>query len=314
MSVLMFGAVLFLFACGGGGGGSQEASGPPEGQITCPDGSFANEASVCPAVGPVAPVTFANFDPRNDKLIVPFTGTLDSASIAGGVILKKGDANTGTNVMGTITTSFAANDVEDMTFIPVRWLAYGQSYNLDVKVMDNVGRPVTLNVQFKTMDMVCTDVATWSTPAVFSTTYQDCVAPIGVQTQVNPTFNTLQDNLFQDDIATCIITVGTPLTPECHAYLENGTMMLANTGVVVNSNATKWMFFVGIDGTSNLVLLDVGDKNVPTPVATFALPVPLVWLIGNPSGAFIHTADGKGSQLTVDSSSQIVSTCVLNCQ
>lgn len=282
--------VIFITGCGGG-------SGPMAvDQMPCPDGSFAKDAASCQPVGLLSPIPLMNFDPRNGKIVVQFTGALDLNSITVDTFaLRTGDTITDIPISGAI--SIAAWDV---TFTPTQFLAYDRIYNLDINIKDSVGRPVELNFSFKTMD-ICTDVAT------FSTEYQACVSGIGVQTQVNPTYNTLQDG-------TCVITVGTPLTEECKAYMANGTMVLVDMDVVVGGHPTMLMTYLPISEPRDIILLDVNDPDSPVPISVFTLSQQLTWITGNVDGAFIYTADGKGSQLTVDSSSQIVSTCVTGCQ
>jgi len=298
-------AVIFLItACGGGGGGTSSPAGPPAGQITCPDGSFANDVSACPAVTLIAS-DYANVDPHMLKqgVIAQFTGALDPASVTDGALLRNDDAITGTVVPGAVSLS---SDNMDLFDKPTQWLAYSQTYNLAIDVNDSIGRTVSVDIPITTMPMSCTNTAIWSTPANYSSQLKDCVSPIGVQAQVTE-FNKLQDD-------TCIVTAGTSLTTECHAYLENGTVGLTNTGIIVGGHTVMWMIYIGTDNLSSVVLLDVNVPTNPVPVATLILPSPLVWIIGNPTGAFVHTADGKGSQLTVDSADKIVQTCMTGCQ
>jgi len=299
-------AVGFLItACGGGGGGGGTSSpvGPPAGQITCPDGTFAKDVSACPAVTLIAS-DYANVDPHALKqgAIAQFTGALDPAGATVGTLLRKGDAFTGTVVSGAVSLS---SDNMDLFDKPTQWLVYGQTYNLAIDINDSVGRPVSVDIPITTIPMSCTNTVVWSTPANYSPQLKDCVAPIGVQAQVTE-FNKLQDE-------TCIVIAGTPLTAECKNYLANGTVMLANTNITVGGHAMMWMSYFGTDELSNVVLLDTADPSNPVPIAKTILTSPLVWIIGNPTGAFVHTADGKSSQLTVDSANKIVQTCMTGC-
>ena len=306
--------VAVLSACGGGGGGGggetpPAASNPTPATITCPNGTTAATATACPTVGTNAPITLSSVIPHmfRQGLTIQFTGALDPNSVTNrNVVLQQ---STGTVL--TTTTSLAAGN-KDLTIVPTQILANGQSFSLQITVNDSLGRPVQLIIPFTTPAMVCVDNAIWSNPATFSTVFQDCVAPIGVQTMVNTIFNTLQDG-------SCTITVGTPLTSACKAYLANGTMMLVNTSLVVNGHAVTWMAYIGTDGKSTIVLLDTNDPaNASlTPLGILVLPSPLVWLIGNPSGVNVDvTVAGvlRNEQVTWSTStSSLVATCLKNC-
>ncbi|MCR4341988.1 MAG: hypothetical protein NUW01_19090 [Gemmatimonadaceae bacterium] len=301
--------VALLAACGGGGsGGSSSEQSPAPVVKFCPDEATpipAKGTTFCPFVNISAPSTLGSVDPQTflQGLTVQFDGGLDPGSIMKNVVLWEGAVDTGTSVAGT--TSLAAGN-RDLTFVPTQRLAYGQSFVLVMNLTDSVGRPVSSTIPFTTTAMVCADNAVWSNPATFSDVYRDCVADVGIQTQVDPTFNTVQDD-------TCVVTVGTPLTSACKAYMANGTMLLANTSIVVGGHAVMWAVYSGTDKSDNFVLLDVNDSSNPVPVATFVSPAPLKNITGNATGMFARTTDGKGSQLTVNSSSNIVWTCVLGC-
>ena len=243
-------------------------------------------------------------------MLVQFNGALDLSSITtANVVLWKGVVGTGTKVAGA--ASLAANN-KDLTYAAVQYLANGSSYTLDINVTDSLGRPVHLTIPFTTTPMICADNAIWSNPANFSPAYQDCVADIGVQTLVDKSYNTLQDN-------TCSINVSSPLTAECKAYLANGTMLLSNTSIVANGHSTMWDSFIGTDGVSNIVLLDTGTAGAPIVIGKLALPSDLVWIIGNPTGASIDIVTSvngvlRNEQVTWNaSSSTITVTCKTNC-
>ena len=314
-------AALMLSGCGGGGGGGGGTGDVPAAPsviatATCPNGSPvpATGTKDCPIVGlatgfilPAVDPRTSTVDPRasNGEIAIPpaiFSGKIDPSSTV--VTLWLGASNTGTAVAGK--ESIAADGT--ITLAPVQWMAYGQAYILVIDAKDSVGRLVHLEIPFTTITMVCANSAIWSNPANFSKVYKDCVADIGVQTQINPLYNTLQDD-------TCIMTIGTPLTAACKAYMANGTMMLANTSIVVNGHAVLWDVYLGTDGVSNAVLLDINDPTNPIPISTFVSPASIVfiWDIGNLDGLFIHTGDGKGSQLTVDPNQKVVPTCKVNC-
>jgi len=313
-----------LTGCGGGGGGGDAGNTsvsstttttlPPVAIQTCPNGSAApaTGAANCPTVTPNAPVTLSTVTPRLFKqgLTVQFNGALNPSSItSANVVLWKGAVGTGVKVAGN--ASLAINN-KDLTYAAVQFLANGASYTLDINVTDSLGRPVHLSIPFTTTTMVCADNAIWSNPANFGAVYQDCIADIGVQTLVNKSFNTLQDN-------TCSINVSSPLTSECKAYMANGTMILANTSIVANGHSTIWMAYLGTDGVSNIVLMDTGNVNTPIPIGKMALPSDLVWIIGNPTGVSISITTSvngvlRNEQITWNaSSSTLTVTCVRNC-
>jgi hypothetical protein len=330
----------FLFVgCGGGGGGGSDggstptvAVGIPASPVTpvtpapnpppisknapCPDGTDQAVGKICPVVGPIEPVTLAAaaISPHSFKqgATIQFNGTLLDTSVTDkNVVLWHGAVGTGTAVAGTV--SLAAGK-KDITYVPTQWLANGQSYTLAISINDSIGRLVQLAIPFTTNAMVCSDNVIWSNPATFSATYQDCVAGIGVQTLVNPNFNTLQDG-------TCTITIGTPLSSACKAYMANATMVLADTSVVVNGHASIFMVYGTDAKNNNIVLLDANDPNNLVPVGMIALPNPFVWMwiIGYPTGASISLSTNtagvfKSEQVTWSAStSTLVEKCTMNC-
>jgi hypothetical protein len=221
------------------------------------------------------------------------------------VKLWLGVADTGVAVAGNPALSA---DGKTVTYTPVQRPAFGQTYTLVAKVKDSIGRSVESSVPFTTAAMVCVDSAVWSNPANFSSAYQNCVAPIGVQVKIDQAYNKMQDD-------TCTMALDSPLSAACQAYLANETIMLANTSIAANSHLVTWAAYVGTDGKSNLVLLDTNDPANPTPapVASLALPSPLAWLIGNTTGASVRTADGKTSRASLDATNHIVLTCLVGC-
>lgn len=325
IAVVLAAIAIALTGCGGGGGGGGDAGNTSvvsstttttlPAIATCPNGSAApvTGAANCPVVAPNAPITLSTVTPRSFKqgLTVQFNGALDPSSVTNvNVVLWKGTVGTGTKVAGA--ASLAANG-KDLTYAATQFLANGSSYTLDISVTDTIGRPVHLTIPFTTTAMVCADNAIWSNPANYSSIYQDCVADIGVQTLVNPAFNTLQDE-------TCVVTTGVPLSAACKAYMANGTMILANTSVVANGHSTMWMAYIGTDGKSTLVLLDVNSMGNPVPLDVMARPAPLIWTIGNLTGVNIDlNVSGISGVLTNEqvtwnaSSSKLVATCMRNC-
>lgn len=295
-----FTVVLSLAACGGGGGGG-DSSAP----------SVAQSPVTVPVVGPTTPVTLSTVDPHlfHQGFSVSFNGALSAAT----AVLWQGAVDTGTAFAGTTTlggNGAAVNSGNIVTFAPNVRPVYGKPFVLVITATDTLGRPITVTIPFSTSAMSCVNTAVWSNPATFSEPLQDCVAPIGVQALVTPA-NTLQDN-------SCTITTGAPLTPTCHVYLANGTMLLADTALVVNGHATTWMAYVGTDGKSNIVLLDTNDPNNPVPIGTTVLSNPLVWEIGNPTGESISIKTGvtgnETDQVTWDTTSGILKrTCLVRC-
>lgn len=155
--------------------------------------------------------------------------------------------------------------------------------------------------------MSCANNAIWSNPAVFSTVFQDCVAQVGVQAKMDAALNTMTDT-------SCVITVGVQLTAPCKAYMANGTMLMADTGILVNGHTAAWMAYYAKDGSSNLVLLDAITL---TPVGKLVLPDLLIWEIGNPPGVDIEvkvSVNGVLRNMQVSwNGSDLVLKCQLNC-
>jgi hypothetical protein len=223
------------------------------------------------------------------------TGTLDPASVTNENVMFF----VGTKPVPVAGAATLGADGKTLSFVPTMRLAYGQTYYFAATVKDTLGRTVQMNITFTTSAMVCVDTTIWSNPATFSAEYQDCVADIGVQTLVNASYNTLQDD-------SCAITIGTPLSAACKAYMANGTMILAKTSVVVNGHASIFMTYTGTDTKSNIVLLDANDPNNLVPVGAMSLPNPLVWITGNSTDASISMSTSvagvfKNEQVTWNS-------------
>jgi len=289
--------VAMLAACGGGGGGDSGGSPSPTPSptaIACPDGSSATSAATCPAVS--AP---SGAQPTTTGTVkVSFTGTLASAT----AVLWKGAVG-GTPVAGTSSLS---SDLKVVTFTPTVRIAYGdQQYNMVITGTDSVGRTVQTTTSFSPGPMVCANNEVWSNPATFVSAYQACLAPIGVQTLMDPVIHKMTDT-------SCTFTVGSPLSAACKLYAANGTLMFANTSITVNGKAMVWIGWFGQDGSSNLALLDAATLAV---VAKTTLGNPLVWMIGNPTGVNIDVRVGtvlRNEQVTLVGA-ELVVTCRVNC-
>jgi len=122
---------------------------------------------------------------------------------------------------------------------------------------------------------------------------------------MDPALNTMADT-------SCVITIGTPLTAACKTYMANGTMLMADTDVLVNGHKAVWMAYFAKDGSSNLVLLDAITM---APVGKMVLPNPLVWIIGNPLGVDTDLSVGgllRNMQVSWNGS-DLVLKCQLNC-
>lgn len=307
VATLVVAVPLFLSGCGGGGGGGGDAPAAavnPVVTVTCPNGASAATASACPVVGTIAPVTLSSVTPRQfvQGLTIQFNGAIDPSSLTSkNIVLQQG-----TGPVLTTTASLAAGN-RDLTIVATQILANGQSFSLQLTLYDSLGRPVQLSAQFTTAAMVCSDNAIWSNPATFAAVLQDCVAGVGVQAKITPAFNKLQDN-------SCTLTVGVPLSAACHAYLANGTFLLAATSMLVNNNHTAlWAVFNGLDDKGQVVALDINDNANPIVVAVLALPSAITSITGNPGGAFIRTAAGRGSEFSVDASSAMKEVCMIGC-
>ncbi|GEM_PF-2957041 len=271
---------VFLSACGGGGGGGSDSSsvGPTNPvMVTCPNGTQAATAAACPVItADVSALQGTTQSPTlfNQGITFQFSGSLDPSKTS--VAWKQGDEAVAE------TVAFAAGN-KDMTVTPSMHLAYGVTETLIITTADSVGRPVNVNFSFKTSPMSCADNAVWSNPATFSTSVQDCVAPIGVQALMNPVMNTMTDT-------SCALTVGASLSAACKAYAANGTLVFAQTGVTVNSAAMLWFAYFDKAGGSNLALVDAMTQKV---VGVTVLPGPLASIIGNPTGAAIQLGTVK---------------------
>lgn len=310
-----FVAALITAACGGGGGDSSPAPTVPTVPVvvvtptpvpvpvvvttTCPNGTVVTNATDCPAVG-TAPIALQGsvMSPVNldNGITIQFNGALAPSSVM--IMLKQGNT-----VLGSSWT-IAGGD-KDVTFKPNVRLAYGQSYTVVIMATDTLGRAVAVTLSFSTSAMVCSSNAVWSNPALYSPPLEDCVAPIGVQALTNTAINTMTDT-------SCVFVANAAMTASCKAYAANGTLLFANTSIVVQNDPTVWIAYFGADGSSNLVLLDVTTQKV---VGKMVLTSPLVWIIGNPTGASIDLRVGtvlRNFQARWDGAA-IALTCRVNC-
>ena len=180
----------------------------------------------------------------SNGILVKLSGTVDPAKSTAAIWL--GATPSGQQIAGT--SALAPND-KDLSFASTVRLASGQTYTFVATATDSVGRPVSLKMIFGTEPMSCANNAIWSNPATFSPALADCVAPIGVQTLMNVAINSMSDT-------SCALTVGAPLSAACKAYAANGTLVFANTSIVVNNGAALWVAYFGKDGSSNLALID----------------------------------------------------------
>jgi len=283
-----------LAACGGGGGGGSTSGTSNPTSVACPDGSSATSAAACPAVSTPSGAQSTAIG----TVKVSFTGTLASAT----AVLWKGAVG-GTPVAGVSSLS---SDLKIVMFTPTVRIAYGdQQYTLVITGTDSVGRTVQTTLSFSPGPMVCANNEVWSNPATFVSAYQACLAPIGVQTLLDPVIHKMTDT-------SCTFTVGSPLSAACKLYAANGTLMFANTSITVNGKAMVWIGWFGNDGSSNLALVDAATLAV---VAKTVLTSPLVWMIGNPTGVNIDVRVGtvlRNEQVTVNGSELVVS-CRVNC-
>lgn len=306
--------VLFvLSACGGGGGDSSPAPTVPVVvvtptpvtptpvvvTVTCPNGATVATAVDCPAVGtgPIALQGSVMSPTTLDQgVTLQFNGALNPSSVV--VSMKQGNF-----VLGSSSTLGGGD--KDLTFKSTMRAGYGQAVTVVITATDTLGRTVSVTISFTMSAMVCSSNAIWSNPATFSTVYQDCVAPIGVQALVTPSLNTMTDT-------SCVPTVGVPLSASCRAYMANGTMLLADTSVIVQNNPTVWMAYIGMDTKSNMVLL---DTTTMAPIGTMVSPNSLVWEIGNTTGVNVDVIISgllRNEQITWGGAALAV-TCHTNC-
>lgn len=312
MKVWKIGAVILaatLGACGGGGGG--ESPGTNTGNtggntggtggttsVSCPDGKAAASASACAAVtANVSALQGTTQNPTlfNQGVVIQFNGSLDPSKTV--ETWKQG----GIGITTTLATSIT-NNVTTLTVVPTMRVAYGADEVLTIDAIDSVGRPVEVTLSFKTSAMTCTSNSVWSNPANFVAAYGDCVAPIGVQALMSTAANTMTDT-------SCTFAAGVLWTDACKAYAANGTLLFADTSIVVQNDQVVWIAYYGKDGASNLVLLDATTKKV---VGTVVLSSQLSWIIGNPTGAAIALSNGKRYQARWDGAAIAVA-CTVGC-
>ena len=319
-----FAAVLaiLLFGCGGGSGGSGDASAPPAAiaTATCPNGNPVPTTGTkdCSATGITALPSSSDLDPVAISIkgyAVESNGQLDPTSVTAQTVkLWLGAADTGTQIAGSPVLS---SDGKTITFTAVQRLASGKKYTLAGDVKDTVGRTVGFASAFTTAAMVCNAITgvslaaqtTWSNPANYSSVLGDCDAPIGVQAMLNPAYNKM-------DVSCVIPSIGQPLSDACKAQLANGTIVLADTSIVINSHLVTWALANGSDGLGKLMALDTNDPTNANPlvVASAGFTSALKWVIGNPTGVSVCTADGNASQVTVDSvTNNLIATRVRGC-
>lgn len=312
-SNLVFAVILTaaMAGCGGGGGGGESGSVTPTPTpsnptptptvITCPNGSVSTSVATCPAVtADVSALEGTTQSPTlfNQGLMLQFNGSLKPNE----TVVTWKQSGVGIEILVTTTIT---NNITSITVTPSIRLAYGAAQTITVTGTDALGRAVNVTLTFTTSAMTCTSNDVWSNPATFKDAYQACLAPIGVQTLMNTVINKMTDT-------SCAFTAGVALSPACKAAAANGTVMFAETAVVVLNNPTVWIAYFGADGSSNLVLLDAVTQKV---VGTTVLPGPLAWIIGNPTGAAIALTVGgvtKRYQASWNGSA-IALTCTVNC-
>jgi hypothetical protein len=209
---------------------------------------------------------------QQNGISVSFNGALDPTSVV--VTLWQGAVGTGTQVAGTFVLS---NGNKDVTFKPNVRLVFGQTFNLVVTAKDTLGRAVSGTFTFATSAMVCADNTRFSNPAAFSSAYQDCVVPLGVQAIIDPVYNKMTD-------ASCVVSIGAPLSAACRTYMANGTMVVATPPSIVGGHSTLWSVFIGPDMTSNIVVSDATNPAALTVLSKLVLSDLIMWIIPNPTG------------------------------
>ncbi len=300
------GMVVLLAGCGGGGGGSATPATVPTAQtaLGCPVGGAApgGDTSKCEQVAMVGsnPV---QVDPTMTAVTVSVSGTLKPASVnSDSIVVWRGAPKTSTVFGGNVSLSA---DGKAITVALPRRLGLGRTYPVTVDVLDTLGRPVSFIVSLSTSKANCADTAVWSNPGYFSKTLGTCVAYIGVQVKLDQTLNKMQDD-------TCTLALGNPLSENCADYLSNGTIRLAETQIVVNSELVTWAFTA-----QDAVLLGTNDPSTTRPnvVAKLASPLPnaIATVTGNVLGGYFVTTDGKGYQASVNAKNEIELVCKLKC-
>jgi hypothetical protein len=166
--------VTALVACGGGGGGgSTPAPTPTTVTVTCPDGTTQTAESATIANTACPAPTLVSSSPANGNLSVsPLAVATDGIVIVTSSVLESlpttVSLNDGsTDLAGVIT----AVNTKSIKFVPTATLLYGHVYTLVTTVRDNVGKPLTVNISFTTVNISC------PTPQVPSVNGQSCVDP-----------------------------------------------------------------------------------------------------------------------------------------
>ncbi len=312
------GMVVLLAGCGGGGGGGDNSPAQTASvsatKAACPTGAAApgGDTSKCDAIGGTALSATTNLDPAAvlaSGLPLPFNGTVDAKSVTtGNVKFWLGAADTGTQVSGTPALSA---DGKTVTFTPAQRPAYGASYTLVANVKDTAGHSASWTVPYTTAAMQCNNITgisllaqtTWSNPANYSSVLRDCVAPLGVQAVLDAAYNKM-------DVACIFPVIGQPLSDACKTQLANGTVVLADTTIVINSHLVTWAFANGSDGLGKLAALDTNDPSNASPiaVATAGFSSAFKWGVGNTTGVLVCAADGNAYQVSAGSATGVLNT------
>lgn len=307
--------VAVLSACGGGGGGSDSTVitppgpvNPPPVSVSCPDGTSAATAAQCAPVTATASVAAgAVVDPAtvNQGLTIQFSGAVKPETAIFAFL------QAGVSMPGALTANSAKTALTFMSNVRV---GYDQADEYQLDINDALGRPVHVNVKFTTSAMSCSSNAKWSNPANFSSTFQNCAAPIGVQVLYDPVLNTRQPN------DGCTFTPGTAMSAECMRISANGTLVLNDTTIIVQNDPVEWVGYNSGSAGSLTGTIVLADKTTMKVVGVKQLPGQLLWTIGNPSGeeASITTllpgATRPSTLLVRFNGDAIVTSCVVNCQ
>lgn len=173
-TVLLFGVTMALVACGGGGGGGSTTPTPPTTvTVTCPDGTTQTASSATIANTACPAPTLVSSTPANGSLSVsPLAVATDGIVIVTSSVLESlpttVNLNDGTtNLPGVIT----AVTTKSIKFVPTASLLYEHAYTLTTTVRDNVGKPLTVNISFTTVNISC------PLPQQPSVNGQSCVDP-----------------------------------------------------------------------------------------------------------------------------------------
>lgn len=251
--------VMALVACGGGGGGGSTPTPTPTPTtvtVTCPDGTTQTAESATVANTACPAPTLVSSTPSNGSLSVsPLAVATDGIVIVTSSVLESlpttVSLNDGsTDLAGVIT----AVNTKSIKFVPTATLLYGHVYTLVTTVRDNVGKPLTVNISFTTVNISC------PTPQVPSVNGQSCVDPVVAWWP--PTFVPKGTTVYLD---TARAPAGAVVAGTSPGETLSGLLPSASTTV----GDAGWQDAVR-NGTIKFITTDARDPTVPSKPIVFA--------------------------------------------